>query len=132
MSWGVIETWPLYTELNHGDRVLGEVEIKSFIALPGKGSCSSLVPSKLRAALEVVLRSLTMFKEQGVVTSLTFFWLVGGEVIGHLQHPPSGSNQSEGLHAYGQHIVKFFHLVWVSVSAKQLKEHGSKYYPCKN
>ena len=32
--------WPLYlnTELNLGDRVLGEVEKNSFIALPGKGA----------------------------------------------------------------------------------------------
>ena len=40
---------PLYpdTELNLGDRVLGEVEKDSFIALPGKGGHSGLMPSKL-------------------------------------------------------------------------------------
>ena len=31
---------------NLGDRVLGEVEKNSFIALPGKGGHSGLVPSK--------------------------------------------------------------------------------------
>ena len=35
------------TGLNLGDRVLGEVEKKSFIALPGKGGHSGLMPSKL-------------------------------------------------------------------------------------
>ena len=32
---------------NFRDRVLGEVEKNSFIALPGKGGHSGLVPSKL-------------------------------------------------------------------------------------
>ena len=31
-------------ESNHGDRVLGEVEKDSFIALPGKGGHSGLMP----------------------------------------------------------------------------------------
>ena len=35
------------TELNLGDRVLDEVEKKSFIALPGKGGHSGLMPSRL-------------------------------------------------------------------------------------
>ena len=34
-----------------------------------------------------------------------------------------------GLHACGQHTVNFFHLLEVSVSAKQLKEHGLEYCP---
>ena len=35
----VAQTWPVYTgtELNHRDRVLGEVEKNSFIGLPAKG-----------------------------------------------------------------------------------------------
>ena len=32
-----------------------------------------------------------------------------------------------GLHAWGSHTVNFFHLVGTSVSAKQLKGHGSEY-----
>ena len=38
----------LYTsaKLNLGDRVLGEVEKDSFIALPGKGGHSRLLPQK--------------------------------------------------------------------------------------
>ena len=44
----MLKTRPLCTgaESNLGDRVLGEVEKKSFIALPGKGGHSGLVPSK--------------------------------------------------------------------------------------
>ena len=44
--------------------------------------------------LEGVVRSLTVFKEQGVISSWTFFWLVGGEVIGTQHYQPSGSNRS--------------------------------------
>ena len=42
------KTQPLYTsaELNLADRILGEVEKNSFIALPGKGGHSGLLPSK--------------------------------------------------------------------------------------
>ena len=42
------KTWPLCTsaESNLTDRVLGEVEKNSFIALPGKGGHSGLMPSK--------------------------------------------------------------------------------------
>ena len=36
-----------YNELTFGDRVLGEVENNSFIALPGKAGHISLMPSKL-------------------------------------------------------------------------------------
>ena len=45
----VAEIQHLYTgtELNLGDRVLGEVEKDNFIALPGKGGHSGLMPSKL-------------------------------------------------------------------------------------
>ena len=43
------KTQPLFTgaESNLGDRVLGEVEKNSFIALPGKGGHSGVMPSKL-------------------------------------------------------------------------------------
>ena len=43
------ETWPLCTgaELNLGDKVLGEIEKNSFVALPGKRGHSRLLPSKL-------------------------------------------------------------------------------------
>ena len=46
-EWG--QTHPLYpyTELTLRDRVLGEVEKNSFIALPGKRGHSGLMPSKL-------------------------------------------------------------------------------------
>ena len=50
----VTEVQPLYpgTELNLGDRVLGEVEKNSFIALPGEGGHSGLMPSKLCVATQ--------------------------------------------------------------------------------
>ena len=35
------------TKLNLKDTVLDDVEMNSFIALPGKGGCSRLMPSKL-------------------------------------------------------------------------------------
>ena len=45
----VAEILPLYTSagLILGDRIFGEVEINSFIALPGKGGHSGLMPSGL-------------------------------------------------------------------------------------
>ena len=44
----MLKTWPLCTsaELNLRDRVLGEVEKNSFIALPGKGGHRGLLPWK--------------------------------------------------------------------------------------
>ena len=104
MSWAetpqpsVAKIWPLYisARLNLRDRVLGEVEKNSFIALPGKGGHSGLVPSRLCPAQEGVVRSLMVFKEQGVISWWTFFWLVGGEVIGSQHHKPSGSNRPGG------------------------------------
>ena len=44
----MLKTWPLCTgaESNLGDRVLGEVEKNSFIALPSNGGHSGLVPLK--------------------------------------------------------------------------------------
>ena len=50
--WMMPETWPLYidAELNLGDRVWGEIEKNRkkscFIALPGKGGHSGLLPLK--------------------------------------------------------------------------------------
>ena len=41
------ETQPLCTSAKSNLRVLGEVEDNSFIAYPGKGEHSQLVPSKL-------------------------------------------------------------------------------------
>ena len=45
----MLKTQPLCNnaESNLRDRVLGEVEKNSFIALPGKGGHSGLMPSKL-------------------------------------------------------------------------------------
>ena len=45
----MLRAWPLCTsaELNLGDRVLGEVEKNSFVALPGRGGYSRFLPLKL-------------------------------------------------------------------------------------
>ena len=72
----IAEIRPLYTSagLNLGDRVLGEAERNSFVALPGKGGHSGLNTLKtVCPALEGVVRNLTVFKEQGVSSSWTFF-----------------------------------------------------------
>lgn len=50
--WNVevmLKTWPLCAgaKLNFGDRVLGEAEKSSFIAMPGKGGYSWLLPLKI-------------------------------------------------------------------------------------
>ena len=48
LLWLMPKAQPLYTgaELNLGDKVLGEVEKNSFIALPGKVGHSGLLPQK--------------------------------------------------------------------------------------
>ena len=52
-----------------------------------------------------------------MISSWTFFWLVGGEVSGSQHRQPSGSNRS-GVNVLI--TVNFSHLVGVSVSAKIL------------
>ena len=61
----MLKFWPLYTgaKLNLGDRVLGEVEKNSFIALPSKGGHSRRMSSKLCLNLEGLARSF-IFKFQ--------------------------------------------------------------------
>ena len=60
-------------KLKLGDRVLGVVQKKGFIALPAKGVQGRLVPSKLCSALVEVVRSLTVTKEQGMISWWAFF-----------------------------------------------------------
>ena len=74
--------------INLKDRVLGEVELNSFIVLPCKGDHRWLMP-KIHDVLP------TEFKELGVVSSWTFFWLVGDEVIESQHRQPSSCNWSE-------------------------------------
>ena len=68
-------------------------------------------------------------RERGVryvISSWSFFWLIGGEVIGS-QHVNRIDDQFQmvwGLRACGQHGVNFFHLVGEAVYAK----YGSQYY----
>ena len=61
------KAWLLWTSAgsNLRDRVLGEVEKESFIVLPGKGGCSSLLPWK------------TVFQTRGMMTGLQQ-WFKGG------------------------------------------------------
>ena len=59
--------------------------------MPGKGGHIGLMSSKLFPTLERLVRSLTVFKEQSTVSSLTFFSLVDCEVSERQHHQPSGS-----------------------------------------
>ena len=47
-----------------------------------------------------------------VISSWTFFWLVGGEVSGSQHHQPSDSNWSEVLHACEQHAMNRMSSTW--------------------
>ena len=55
----ILKTWPLCTsvESNLRDRVLGEVEKNSFIALPGKGGHSSYLSKLCVPTWEDLVRS---------------------------------------------------------------------------
>ena len=70
---------------NLRDKVLGEVEMNSFIALPGKGKHSGLMPSKLCAHLLGEDRSFTVIVQRGVISSwASFCW--GGGKLSRTQH----------------------------------------------
>lgn len=68
---------------------------ESSLNCQAKREHSRQVPLRPVPPLEGVVRSLTGFEEQGVVSSWTHSCLVGGEVIGSQLLHPSGSNQSE-------------------------------------
>ena len=78
-----------------------------------KGQANAL---KTVSPLEGAVRSLIKFEEQGLIG-----WWWGNQ-------ESASSTFCWGLHASGQHAGNFSHLVGVSVSAKQLKGHGSEYY----
>ena len=90
--------WPLYpsTEFSLRDRVPGDIGKNSFVALPGKGGLSGLMPSRLCVTTWIRRRGVLQqwFKEKGVINSWTVFWLVGGEVIRSQHRQPSDSNCS--------------------------------------
>ena len=89
-------------KLNLEDRVLGEAEKNSVIALPGEEGHSGLMPSKLtRSGYWEVL------SVQGMISLWTVFWLVGGEVIRSKHHHPSGFNglRSSCLWAAGSQLL---------------------------
>ena len=68
---------------------------------------------------------MRVFKEQDMVSSWTFFWLVGGEVYGSEHHYHSGSNWSGVWLLVGSILslaVNFSYLMGLSVSTKQLKD----------
>ena len=65
----------MYTgaKLNFGHIVLGEVEMDSFIALPGKDGHSRLLPSKLCVpALEDLVKSFIVIVRVGLLIRLVF------------------------------------------------------------
>ena len=112
------------TELNLGDRVLGEPEKNSFIALPGKGGHSRLMPSQLCILTwRGAERSCIAMVQRGGRGQLVDILLIGWW---------GGNRESAsstfwfllvwGLRACGQHAVNFSHLMGVSVSAEELRD----------
>ena len=76
-------------------RVLGEVEKRSFYCFARqRGPQWANALKTVWPRLEGEVKSLIVFKEQRVISSWTFFWWVGCEVIGSQLHQPSGSNRS--------------------------------------
>ena len=73
-------------ELNFGDRVLGEVEKSSFIALPGKGGHSKLVPRKpvCVPTWEDLVRRFCLF--------VCLFCFLFRPLLAILKFPDQGSN----------------------------------------
>lgn len=63
-----------------------------------------------------------------VISSWTFFLLVGGQVIGSQYHQTSGSSPSGIYVLVGSIQLTSFRLMKVSVSVKQLKGHGLECY----
>ena len=63
------------------------------IALPSKGGQSKLVHIRLSHP-GVGREGSYSVKATGMISSWTFFWMVGGEVTGSQHHQPSGSSQS--------------------------------------
>lgn len=84
VHWYSIETWRTS---------FGEVESNSFIVLQVKGLQKASV-LKTESFSGGVVGTLITFKEQSMISSDIFFWLVGGEVIGNQGQQPSGSNLS--------------------------------------
>ena len=78
-------------------------------------------------ALEGVVSSLILLKEQGVISLWMFFWLTGGEVIGSRHHPPSGSNRPGVSELVGS-VQSTSPRGGGSNNAKQFKGQGSEYY----
>lgn len=68
-----IETWETYIWMKQKRIAL--------LVLPGKGGWHGIMSSR-RSHPEGLVKSLMLFKEQSVVTSWMFFWLIGGEIIG--------------------------------------------------
>ena len=125
----VAEIQPLFTGagLNLGERVLSEVERNSFIALPGKGGHSRLMPFRLCARPGE--GNEKCYTVQGAGRDQLVDILLIGWWWGNRESAPSTFwfQPVWGLRACGQHTVNFFHLVGDSVSAKQLKGPGSEY-----
>ena len=99
----MLKSQPLCTgaKSNLGDRVLGEVEKNSFIALPGKGGHSRLVPLKIVCLNpggfdEFYSNSsrVGLLTTLGCVQGLHSLNLVSGSAGGFLAVPPLISNCS--------------------------------------
>ena len=111
---------------NLRDRVLGEVEVGSFISLPGKGGHSGLMSSKLLCAnLQKIVRSLIVTVQRGhdqLMAILLMGWWWGK------QESTSSTFRSYWFGVYilvdsiPSLIITFSLWEGVSVSAEQLKD----------
>ena len=114
---------------NLRDRVLGEVEKNSFIALPGKGGHSGLIPWKLCPAPgndSEEFYSVQIARHDQLVDFPLIDWWWGNWESGSLTF---WFQQVWDLHASGWHTINFFHLVGVSVSAIQRTAQNTIYSP---
>ena len=84
------------TELNWTDSVLDTAEKNCFARQRGPQWTNAL--KTMNPDQERIVRHLKVFKEQGMVSSWTFFWLVGGEVIRSQHHQPSGFSCLSGIY----------------------------------
>ena len=109
----VAETLPLSTSAKqkHGDRVLGEGEKDSFIALPGKGGHSRLMPwERLGGGLQFEeWKNRAIGKDQGISKLLSKLVLSG---------PRTGSGGPPSSWNKERFIKQFLHLLRVLILQK--------------
>ena len=108
------------TKLNLRDRVLGEIEKNSFIALPDKGcqcpqNCVFQSGGGVRSSIVMVQRG--GHDQLMDILLIGWWWGYWGSATSTFWF-----QLVCGLCTCGQHMVNFFHLMGVSVPAEQLKD----------